>query len=72
MVDNNTGILASLKSSAFTVNKNNLMNHIVVVICIWLIMAIGTKIVIGILVAYPLCAGFMTLLFDEEKEKQLI
>lgn len=69
MVNNNTGIWASLKSSALTINKNNLMNHIVVAICIWLIMAIGTKIVIGILVTYPLCAGFMMLLFDEEKEK---
>lgn len=63
-----TGIMDSFKMSAFTVNKNVLLNHVLMIVCIWLIMAVGGQIIVGIFLAYPLCAGFMSLIFEEVKE----
>jgi len=60
-----SGIVDSYKMSTFTVNKNSLMNHVLMAVGLWLIMALGCQIVIGIFVAYPLCAGFMSFVFEE-------
>ncbi len=64
-----TGIMDSFKLSSAAVNKNNLMTHIMLIIGLWLIMAVGAQLVIGIFVAYPLCAGFMMFLFEEVEGK---
>lgn len=63
------GIMESFKMSAFIVNKNSLMNHIFMAVGIWLIMAVGGQIVVGIFAAYPLCAGFMSFMFEEISEE---
>jgi uncharacterized membrane protein len=62
-----TGIIDSIKLSSFTVNKNDLMAHIVVTLVIGLILSVGFSTVIGAVIAYPLCAGFMALMFEDVK-----
>lgn len=68
MADSGTGIMESLKLSAFTVNKNSLFGHVALVVSLALILAVGFNTVVLSLAAYPLCAGFSAFLFKSVKE----
>jgi uncharacterized membrane protein len=69
MAEKGFGIMDSVKMSASAVLKNNFMNHILMTVAIWMVLSLGGSIFIGIVVAYPLCAGFTAFMFEQVKDK---
>ncbi len=67
MAFDNKGIIDSMKTSWAIVMKKGLWQHLVILLAVGIFNSIGAAIVIGTFVTFPLTAGFMAMLYEENK-----
>jgi hypothetical protein len=61
------GITDSMKTSWKIVMKKGLWQHLVILIAMGMLNSIGGAVAIGIFVTFPLTAGFLAMLYEENK-----
>lgn len=68
MAFNKMGIIDSLKYSAKTAVKNNLMGHVVIVLVFTLVNLLGMQVLVGWIITFPVSVGFIYFLFEQNLE----
>jgi hypothetical protein len=67
MAFDDKGIIDSMKTSWKIVMKKGLWQHLVILVALGILNSVGAAIVIGIFVTFPLTAGFLAMLYEENK-----
>jgi len=67
MAFDNKGVIASMKESWNFVAKTGLWQNLLILIVLAIFQSIGSAVIIGTLVTFPMAAGFMALLYEENK-----
>lgn len=67
MTDKDFGIMDAIKESIAMVKRENMIDHIIVVVLYSAVQMIGSTVVIGALITMPLATAFLMLVYERSK-----